>query len=292
MDKQTLLIVDDLPANIRVLAEILGEEYEICVVTSGEEALQLVATTHPHLILLDIVMPGLNGFQVCERLQANEDTRSIPIMFITAHNDMESELQGLRLGAVDFIAKPFQPWVVKARVQSHLALSHAMASLRALSLRNELILDTADDGILNLDEVGRIIFINPAGCRMLGWCNEELAGRLMQDVVYPHWHGEGGQNDTPYQLVYSLGQSYKNSDDVLLKKDGGLLAVELFVSPLVEKANNIGSVVIFRDITSRKEQEKRDLRSMASRLAISALYETSIEPLSMQRQLEVALEIV
>ncbi|MBF0611708.1 MAG: diguanylate cyclase [Magnetococcales bacterium] len=292
MDKQTILIVDDLPANIRVLAEILGEEYEICVVTSGEEALQLVAVTPPHLILLDVVMPGLSGFQVCEQLQAKEETRLIPIVFITAHNDMESELQGLQLGAVDYIAKPFYPWVVKARVESHLALSRTMASLRALSLRNELILDTADDGILNLDEEGRVTYINRAGRRMLGWSNEALAGRLMQEAVYPHWCREGGGKESPFQLVYSLGQPYKNSDDELWKKDGSFLPVELFISPLVEKASNIGAVVIFHDITSRKEQEKRDLRSMASRLAISALYETSIEPLSMHRQLEVALDIV
>lgn len=118
-----ILIVDDVPANIQVLVSILKEDgYQISVATSGKQALELVEKVHPDLLLLDIMMPEMDGYEVCRRLQADETTRHIPVLFITALADAEDEAKGLALGAVDYITKPIHPELVRARVRNHLEL--------------------------------------------------------------------------------------------------------------------------------------------------------------------------
>ena len=120
---QTVLIVDDEPANISLLNEVLKTDYRIMVAKDGKRAL-LVAQSNPppDLILLDIVMPELDGYEVLKRLKADEDTKKIPIIFVTSKNKDEDETKGLEKGAVDYIHKPFNPAVVKARVRAHLEL--------------------------------------------------------------------------------------------------------------------------------------------------------------------------
>lgn len=120
---RTVLIVDDEPANISLLNEVLKTDYRIMVAKDGKRAL-LVAQSNPppDLILLDIVMPELDGYEVLKRLKADEDTKKIPIIFVTSKNKDEDETKGLEMGAVDYIHKPFNPAVVKARVKAHLEL--------------------------------------------------------------------------------------------------------------------------------------------------------------------------
>src|SRR5271163_2361938 len=125
--KKTLLVVDDAPANIQVVQSILKDEYKIRVATSGEKALELVKTQpHPDLILLDVVMPGLDGYQVCEQLKAAPETRDIPIIFLTGRTEIDDETKGLELGALDYIRKPFSPAIVKARVRTQLLLRDSL----------------------------------------------------------------------------------------------------------------------------------------------------------------------
>lgn len=119
----TVLLVDDAPENIELLDEILFPFYRTRVALSGEKALAIAFSSNPpDLILLDVMMPGLDGFQVCEQLKKNPDTRAIPVIFVTGMNEMDDERKGLELGAVDYITKPISPTVVLARVKTHLAL--------------------------------------------------------------------------------------------------------------------------------------------------------------------------
>ena len=123
LPKQCVLVVDDSPDNIDLLSEILRDEYRIRVATSGEKALKIVYSDEPpDLILLDIMMPGISGLEICRRLKANPDRRRIPIIFVTAMTSPEDERRGLETGAVDYITKPISPPIVKARVRTHLAL--------------------------------------------------------------------------------------------------------------------------------------------------------------------------
>ena len=118
--KNRLLIVDDEPGNIRILSNILAEDYLLSAATNAEQALTLAKSQSPDLILLDMVMPDLDGLAVCEALKAGEETRDIPVIFVTSMNDPENEERGLLAGAVDYIRKPVSPPIVKARVKIHI----------------------------------------------------------------------------------------------------------------------------------------------------------------------------
>lgn len=129
--RSRILIVDDAPENLQVLVEALRGIYSVIVAKSGFKALELaLLVPPPDLILLDIVMPEMDGFEVCRRLQEDPRTRSIPVLFITALHDEESENRGLTLGAVDFITKPFNPQLVKARVRTQLELKRLRERVR------------------------------------------------------------------------------------------------------------------------------------------------------------------
>lgn len=124
-DKQTLLLVDDEPTNLRVLRTILQDDYRLLFAKNGEEALQLVQQQQPDLILLDVMMPGMTGYDVCARLKASAETQRLPVIFVTALKDEVDETKGFAVGAVDYITKPVSPAVVRARVKTHLSLVRA-----------------------------------------------------------------------------------------------------------------------------------------------------------------------
>ncbi len=127
---KTILIVDDSPANVSLLNAIIKPHYKTKIATSGEKALQLAASQPtPDLILLDIMMPGMDGYAVCKSLKQNTLTRKIPIIFVTALGEVKDETRGFQLGAVDYITKPFSPPVVLARVRTHIELSETRVKL-------------------------------------------------------------------------------------------------------------------------------------------------------------------
>jgi putative two-component system response regulator len=121
--RQRILVVDDTPSNISILGEVLSSRYEIVVATNGLDAIDTAfSSPPPDLILLDIMMPGMDGYQVCARLKESPVTRQIPVIFVTARDDVADEARGFALGAVDYITKPISTAIVQARVATHLAL--------------------------------------------------------------------------------------------------------------------------------------------------------------------------
>ncbi|WAJ71105.1 HD domain-containing phosphohydrolase [Catenovulum adriaticum] len=123
--KPKILIVDDEPANLRVLKSILQSDYQLTFAKSGEDALKLIDKDKPALILLDIMMPGMSGFDVCKTLKSQVENKSIPIIFVSALSEEMDEATGFEMGAVDYITKPVSPTLVKARVRTHLSLVQA-----------------------------------------------------------------------------------------------------------------------------------------------------------------------
>jgi two-component system, NtrC family, sensor kinase len=122
----TILVVDDTPTNLQVLFDVLSEQnYRVAIAKNGETALQRIQSSQPNLILLDVMMPGIDGFETCQRLKAHPDTRDIPVIFMTALSDSVDKVKGLSLGAVDYITKPIQHEEVLARIQVHLKLRNA-----------------------------------------------------------------------------------------------------------------------------------------------------------------------
>ncbi|WP_431477491.1 diguanylate cyclase domain-containing protein [Massilia eburnea] len=133
-----LLIVDDAMENIQILNHVLGEEHEVLFAMNGEKALELAHQHHPDLMLLDAVMPGMDGYEVCAALRASSDVRDIPIIFVTALTTPEDETRALEAGAVDFITKPFNVAVVRARVRTHLTLKRQSDAMREMTLTDAL----------------------------------------------------------------------------------------------------------------------------------------------------------
>ena len=134
--KKTILLVDDAPANIQIANSILKDTYKIRIATSGAKALELARVDpFPDLILLDVMMPEMDGYEVCSRLKDDPQTRDIPVIFLTGQTETEDETRGFEVGAVDYIHKPFSPAVVMARVQTHLVLLRWSRSQCGLSCR-------------------------------------------------------------------------------------------------------------------------------------------------------------
>jgi phosphoserine phosphatase RsbU/P len=166
---KTILIVDDTPINIGVISGALKDSFATKVATSGEKALAIASgKDKPDLILLDIMMPEMDGYEVCRRLKADPDTRDIPVIFLTSQTEAEDETKGFDVGAVDYIHKPFSAAVVKARVRTHLMLreAHAVIARQLVEINTELemarqiqlsILPSSTPKISGLDIVARYI---------------------------------------------------------------------------------------------------------------------------------------
>jgi len=140
--KDLILIVDDLPKNLQVLGTILSREnYEISMATSGKQALSIIDKKLPDIVLLDIMMPGMDGFEVAENIKSSDKSRHIPIIFVSAKGDAESKVKGFEVGGEDYITKPFQKSEVLARVKTHLKLKKAMDTINSYNHQLELMLE-------------------------------------------------------------------------------------------------------------------------------------------------------
>jgi serine phosphatase RsbU (regulator of sigma subunit) len=190
MNKSRILIVDDTPANIKILAELLRNDYLLNVATNGADALEIASSAdRPDLVLLDIMMPQVDGYEVCRRLKADPKTHDVPIIFITAMSEVDDETKGFSLGAVDYITKPIQPAIVRARVAAHLELSLARSTLAAQNriLRDSLamaahvqrsLLPKKPPPLPGLNVAGRMIPCDEVGGDYLDFLTgNEFAGR-------------------------------------------------------------------------------------------------------------------
>jgi adenylate cyclase len=158
-DRKTILIVDDTATNIGIISSVLKDSFRTKVATNGEKALVLAsAGDRPDLILLDITMPGMDGYEVCRRLKANPATSGIPVIFLTAKTEAEDEKQGFAVGAVDYVHKPFSAPIILARVNTHIALQAALQQARdaqrqADELLHCLLPEAAAEEIRNIGTV-------------------------------------------------------------------------------------------------------------------------------------------
>lgn len=168
--KRPILIVDDEPMNLNLLNSILEEDYYLVYARSGHEALEAVAKHSPNLILLDVQMPDMDGYQVCRQLKANPKTEDIPIIFVTALSDLGHEEQGFEVGCVDYLSKPVVPSIVKARVKTHLSLVQAGQLQKS---QRDAIYMLGDAGHYNDNDTGVHIWRMAAYAKViakyLGW---------------------------------------------------------------------------------------------------------------------------
>ncbi|WP_374981573.1 two-component system response regulator [Pseudomonas solani] len=182
-----LLLVDDEPTNLQVLRHILQEDYRLLFAKDGAKALELAQRESPDLVLLDVMMPGMTGHEVCARLKADEATTSIPVIFVTALADVEDEARGFEVGAVDYITKPVSPPIVRARVRTHLSLVRLdelkqtrLQIVQRLGLAAEYKDNETGLHVIRMSHYARIL------ARALGWseaaCEDLLNAAPMHDV--------------------------------------------------------------------------------------------------------------
>ncbi len=205
--KQTILIVDDTPANLDILKGILADDYNIIAAINGHIALKIASKQAPDLILLDIMMPEIDGYEVCRQLKANQETFAIPIIFITAMMEAKDEQKGFDVGAIDFITKPINPSIVKVRVKTHLALANQQRACQQmvdqqtkelLANQKSAIYMLGDAGHYNDTDTGvhiwRMASYSAALARALNWSVDQV--ELLKMAAPMHDTGKIGIPDS------------------------------------------------------------------------------------------------
>jgi PAS domain S-box-containing protein len=183
-----ILIVDDEPANLNVLSEVLiAEGYDLAIANSGERAITIVNRQLPDLILLDIHMPDMDGFTVCQKLKKDQKTSAIPVIFMTALNDIESKVKGFEMGAVDYITKPFNVRELLARIKNHLQLTKVTQNLEKVKEQLSLVLKGSNDGWWDLDLLQNQAYNSTRWWDMLGYIDGEIESSFenWQKLIHP-----------------------------------------------------------------------------------------------------------
>ena len=189
----SVLVVDDTEANVDILVDALGDLYDVAVAMDGEAALEAVEEETPDIVLLDIMMPGMDGYEVCQRLKAQEDTARIPVIFLTALTEIENKTKGFRMGAVDYITKPFEVLEVQARVKTHLSL--VLAS-RELEMQNQILEEKVLERTLELAQTQDVTIHSLA--TLAETRDNETGGHILRTQGYVKALAEHLAQDSPY----------------------------------------------------------------------------------------------
>lgn len=294
-EPDVILIVDDKPANLSVLFEFLTDAgFQILVAEDSDGAIQTAKYALPDLILLDILMPGVDGFETCRQLKLDAQTKDIPVIFLTALNETVDKVRGLALGAVDYLIKPLQEEEVLARVKLHLHLRNLTRRLQAQNLqleqeiaerrqveadlqhqtrqliqREEALRETSQKlqaivqaspaAILVLDPQGCVKTWNPAAEKMFGWLESEVLGRLLPIVP------SDKQEEFWTLLQQGLqGKSLSQVEICRRKRDGTAIDISISTAPLRGTNGQIsGIIAVLIDITERKQTEQKILEQAA-----------------------------
>ena len=252
-----VLIVDDDKTNARILMAALKNDYKLGIAGDGQLAVEYARKYIPDIILLDIMMPNMDGYEVCSILKNDPATQNIPIIFVSAVMESASKTKGFGLGAVDYITKPYDIEEVRARVKTQLALKNARESLDRIGRRNKLVLDAVEDGVFGLDEEAKITFANPAVAKITGWNAPELVGMDLHHLLR-HFH-ENGSPCTPDSCLIRRtlqdGTLRSVADEFFAGRGGNPVQVEYSVSPFSDEGTP-GVVVSFRDVGERKKAER------------------------------------
>ncbi len=265
----SLLVVDDVPDNIHGLLEALKDEYHIMVANNGQRAIELMrGPAQPDLVLLDIVMPGMDGYEVCRQIKALPGARHIPVIFITVVNASPDKVKGFSLGAADYITKPFDIDEVRARVRTHLELSHLRQYLEYLVEQRTTLLEKSEEKYRVLAEYspnweywldgsGRHLYVSPACAEVSGYGPDEFLAdpQLMGKIIHPedlpawrrHWEETHGQSYETAQLTFRIRA-----------RDGSERWIEHVCKPVYDAdGRRMGERGTHRDISARRLAEGR-----------------------------------
>jgi diguanylate cyclase (GGDEF)-like protein/PAS domain S-box-containing protein len=264
--KSVLLVVDDYPENLVTMRAVLQrQDWEIVTASSGMEALGLLLDVDVDIVLLDVQMPEMDGFEVARLMRGSQRTRLTPIIFLTANEQSRDAVhKGYASGAVDYLFKPFDPNVLKPKVQALLEHQQNRRALQKLSRElesarafNASVLANVAEGILVVSEDGTISFANPAICRLLGMTDGELRGtslcRYLQEPFVDEW------TDSGFYHHYRRADTYRVHDAILRTPEGRQVPVALSCAPLPEEQKamvlSVLDMSVVRDLYSQLEHQ-------------------------------------
>lgn len=275
IENGVILIVDDTPTNLEVLFNVLADSgFTVVVAEDGESAIARAEHAPPDLILLDVLMPGIDGFETCRRLKANESTKDIPVIFMTALSQTVDKVRALNLGAVDYMTKPLQHQEVLARIKLHMRLQNLTKTLKEQNLRLEqeiqdrkrseekirqqaTLLDIATDAILVQDLDNQILFWNKGAERLYGWKADEAIGKNAMRLLYrgPLCDLE----DTPTNLTQC--GSWQGELRQVTKEGKELIVASRWTLVCDEQGHPKSILTVNTDITEKKQLESQFLRA-------------------------------
>jgi diguanylate cyclase (GGDEF)-like protein/PAS domain S-box-containing protein len=276
-----ILIVDDLPDNLRLLRDTLSEQgYKVRSATTGAMAIRAAQSPATELILLDIKLPDLDGYEVCKQLKSDDRTIDIPIIFLSALNDTFNKVQGLAVGGVDYISKPFQVEEVLARVETHLTIRRLRQKLQAqnLNLTEEMeenkrlkeiyfaekelaqvTLQSIGDAVITTDAQSNIKYFNPVAERIIGWKAEESEGLPLSEVFQIVNEVTRQPAENPITQALLMGEIVELANHtILIARDGREYAIEDSAAPIRDPQGQIiGAVIVFHDVTESRYLAKQ-----------------------------------
>lgn len=281
MQPPAILVVDDQDNNLIAMEAVFEDEpVELVTANSGAEALKLMLQRDFALVLLDVQMPELDGFEVAEIIRSNPRTAATPIIFLTALSKEQRYIfRGYETGAVDYLFKPIDPVILRSKVRVFLELERKNRILRE-SLRllqeerdhNQALLRSLSEGLLGITPSGNVFYANPMAEQMLGRSFTELIGHRLTDI-FLLCNEEGAEMKWPLAEFLSTCARGERAhrDDLFMQRNGDRVAVEITANPLLPDVGGVaGIVVLFRDVSSRRQQEKT-LKHMATLDALTGL---------------------
>lgn len=270
-----ILIVDDTPTNLDVLFDLLESYgFKVLVAEDGESAIQRAEYGRPDLILLDIIMPQMDGFETCKALKVNQITKDIPVIFMTALTETVYKVKGLTFGAVDYITKPLQHEEVLARIKLHLSLRNLTKTLQEKNIRLEkeiferqrseekireqaVLLDIATDAILVQDLENGILFWNKGAERLYGWKAEEAIGKNANELLY---QGSVPPIQSDRKSLFERG-SWQGELRQVTREGKGIIVETRWTLVRNEDGQPKSILIVNTDITEKKQLEVQFLRS-------------------------------
>ncbi|MDM9380611.1 response regulator [Chlorogloeopsis sp. ULAP01] len=260
--KGVILIVDDIPSNLEILFDLLADAgFTVLIAEDGESAIARAEYAPPDLILLDVLMPEIDGFETCRRLKANERTKDIPIIFMTALAETVDKVKGLSLGAVDYITKPLQHEEVLARIELHLKLRNLTKTLQEQNLQikeQAALLDITTDAIIVKDLDNQISFWNKGAESLYGWKPQEAIGKMVDQLLYR------AQTTPQLQNIYkSLAESgsWQGELQQVTKQGQGITVASRWTLMCDQDGKPKSILTVNTDITEKKQLESQFLRA-------------------------------
>lgn len=249
-----ILIVDDAPLNVDALRKMMVEQgYQTFVANSGERALAIALRVRPDLILLDVVMPGMDGFETCRQLKAHAGTAGIPVIFMSARTGTDDIVAGFEIGAVDYIGKPLRLAEVRARVRTQLQIRSNSATQQEQAERLRTIVDSMAEGLMIIEASGRIQYANPACDQYLGYASKELAGHSISELLSPPVAQEYLDYFAGYAANPGTVRQHGAREVTIRGRDGAMRSMDLTLTPIfVREPLFIG---LLHDISHHKRSE-------------------------------------